>query len=136
MPDSAERDAILCYGHDEMLLLTRKRVLEIIGIPVSTVSTAAQYRAKLSSTHPAVILLCQSLPHEECAAATAFAEVHSPDSKVLIMYGGPGKCELAGADAEFDWGDGPAALLSTVKQLISASARERESSVRSSALRR
>jgi hypothetical protein len=119
MPEYADRDVILCYGHDETLLLTRQKVLEMIGIPVSSVSKASEFRAKLLSMKPAVILLCQSLSPEECMDASAFAESASPSSKVLMMYSQPGKCQLAREHVELYWGDGPVALVSTVKRLLS-----------------
>jgi hypothetical protein len=124
MDDFACQDIILCYGHDEMLLATRQRILKKIGVRVDIASTESDYRQKLFGGDVAVVLLCQSLSTEECAGAAAFAKENSPSSKVLLMYTEPGDCDLQNENAEFFSGDGPLALVRTVVQLLSTHTRD------------
>lgn len=128
MAAAANSDVILCYGHDEMLLLTRQKVLEMIGIPVTNVSKASEFRDRVKTMQPAVVLLCQSLSPDECSEATTLAEAVSPSTKVLIMYSQPDKCSPAREHAELYWGDGPVALLSTVRRLLSSARAEHHTS--------
>jgi len=131
MSTSENQTRILCYGHDELLLLTRKHILEMHGISVSTVSTAPEFHAEICSAQPAVILLCQSLSTEECTCAAAFAEANSPSSKVLQMYTVSGESLRNRKHVEFYSGNGPAALVETVKQLLSPAQRYQDLTVSS-----
>jgi hypothetical protein len=67
------RETVLCQGHDEMLLMTRQRLLESIGLQVIVVSTAAEFNAELQSVKPALILLCQSKPTSEATICSSLS---------------------------------------------------------------
>ncbi|HEX3570197.1 MAG TPA: hypothetical protein VHU44_05185 [Acidobacteriaceae bacterium] len=118
MRDPERTEMILCYGRDAILLETRQRVLERIGVPVAVVSAASDFRAAVREAEPALILLCQSLSSEECTSAAYFASEHSPASKVLVMYVVEPCCVLPQEHEEFFSMDGPAALVKTVNRMI------------------
>lgn len=110
--------SVLCYGHDAMLLMTRQRLLESLGLQVTIVYTSAEFQAKLQAIEPALILLCQSLSIDERISAGALAHEKSPLSKILIMHPGRGDYRLRQDQSEFFSLDGPESFLDTVNRII------------------
>lgn len=76
---------VLSYGHDMMLLHSRKCLLQLAGCLSDTVTEVDQYEARLLQSSPGVIILCQTLLREECRHACAFAMEHTPESQLLLL---------------------------------------------------
>lgn len=117
MSKRVQQRAVLSYGHDEMLLFTRQQIIAAAGIPVFSVTNAAQFRVMMRYLRPRVVLLCQSLPDAECARAVDLVHESSPWSKVLVMSGWRRR-GAEGRRVMVFAGDGPEALLDTVRRLI------------------
>lgn len=118
MHQTLNQNSVLCYGHDEMLLMTRQRLLESLGLQVTIVFTAAEFQAKLQAVDPALILLCQSLSTDERTSAGAFAHEKRPSSKILIMHSGSGDSHFPQHCTDFFSLDGPTVFLETVNTII------------------
>jgi hypothetical protein len=113
-----ERQTALCYGHYDTLLLTRQRILEMLGLLVEVALTPAEFRQKLLDNDVSLILLCHSLSTEECLSAAALANEKRPTAKLITMQNRFGECHLRQNGFAFPIEDGPAALIRAVKQLL------------------
>ena len=82
----------LCYGHDALLLLTRQRMLMLLDCSCETVTSYTEFRERLRSGTPRIIVLCQSLTGEECSQASHFAAQHCPESRLVVMFTRLEKC--------------------------------------------
>src|SRR5258708_26368271 len=110
--------AILLYGHDELLLWTRRLVFEWAGYEVSIAQELRQISPLLDREHVDLIVLCHSLSLTECAIAGLIAKSRSEVPTLLVT-----KCGRTGgrdcdmrevADACFDCMLGPEALIRKV----------------------
>ena len=106
-----ERLTALCYGHNTMLLLTRQRMLIMLGCSCDTVMSDADYEARLWSAPPSLIVLCQSLTGEECGYASRFAAEHSPQSRLVVMFTRMDKCVPNKAHVMLSSSDAPRAFM-------------------------
>jgi hypothetical protein len=61
--------AILIYGHDTMLLETRRMVLENDGFHTWTAENSMDVAEAITSDRIEVLILCHSLTFEECQQA-------------------------------------------------------------------
>src|ERR1700735_3981140 len=113
---------VLCYGHDEMLLYTRKLILDREFV-VDRCEDIACLTETLSRCSLYLVLICQSVPDAECEEVIEMVRTASPKAKVLVLQAGqPGSCSVH-SDAAAEIPDGPAALLDQIHELLwSASA--------------
>lgn len=77
---------VLIYGHDIMLLHSRKCLLQLAGCLPDTVTSVEQYEVRLLQSSPGVVILCQTLLPEECRHACAFAMEQAPESQLLLLF--------------------------------------------------
>ena len=114
--------AILLYGHNELLLRTRRLVLEWAGYEISVAQELRQVSRLLDREHVDLIVLCYSLSRTECAIAGLVAKNRSEVPTLLMTECGEmgnrdcGMREVA--DACFDSMLGPEALVGKVDALL------------------
>ena len=109
--------SILMYGRDAHLLETRAWVLEQAGHRVRTALNLDTLKRMLSAEHTDLLVLCHSLSMEECGRSIAFT-VPWPRTKSLILTAGPKGCHDQIMGAVIDTMDGPAKLVSVVRELV------------------
>jgi hypothetical protein len=112
---------VLCYGHDEMLLYTRKLILgrEFIAERCDTLPGLTEI---LSRGHLDLVLICQSVPAAECEEVIEMVRAASPEAKVLVMQAGhPASCSVH-SDAAMENLDGPHALLEEIRGILGIAA--------------
>ena len=121
MPSSRPR--VLCYGHDEMLLYTRERILDREFL-VERCNTLTGLEQVLSRGPLDLILLCHSVPAAECEEVIEMARAESPGVKVLVLHESmPGACSVH-SDASMENLEGPPALLHEIHALLGMAAGE------------
>jgi hypothetical protein len=111
------RARLLCYGHDEMLLYTRKLILdrEFLTEKCDTLAGLAEILARGPLD---LVLMCQSVPDAECEEVIELVRRASPDVKVLVLeVGQAGSCSLH-SDAALENVAGPSALLHEIYALL------------------
>ena len=100
---------LLCYGHDEMLLFTRRRILER-EYGVETCDRLRDLEAVLAEGPFQVTVLCQSVPDAECKEVMRRVRAAWPEVKVLVLRESiVGVCSTR-SDCTMDSLDGPPAL--------------------------
>jgi hypothetical protein len=108
---------LLCYGHDEMLLYTRQRILgkEFLVERCNTVAGLGEILARGPLD---LLLLCQSVPDAECEEVIERVRAASPAVKVLVLHEStPGSCSLH-SDSTMENLEGPPALLHEIHALL------------------
>ena len=117
----SRRPRLLCYGHDDMLLFTRKRILEK-EFHVERCESFACLREVLSRDFLDLVLIFQSVPDAECEEIIERVREASPEAKVLVMQASPsGSCSLH-SDAAMENLEGPPALLHEIHVLLGIAA--------------
>jgi hypothetical protein len=76
---------IILYGHDETLQFTRLRLLELLGLAVSTASSIFELNPLLTAHSPQLIIVCYTVRSEECDEVVAFAHSIQPEIKVALL---------------------------------------------------
>jgi DNA-binding response OmpR family regulator len=114
--------AVLLYGHDEILLFTRRLIFEGAGYQVSVAQELPQVSQLLDREHIDLIVLCYSLTRTECAIAGLIAKNRAEVPTLLITeYRDKGSrdCEMREvADTLFDSMLGPEALIRNVDAIL------------------
>lgn len=103
------KPTLLCAGHDVMLNRTRRMILEKC-LSVKTANTEAEAIALLLGEHFDLVLLCYSLPDEECRRIVQAVHSLPLPPRILSMAEGHERLLLGPRDEEFLSG-GPAELL-------------------------
>ena len=109
---------VLCYGHDEILLHSRRRILEISGCPVVAASTELEFQAEVCFGSPGVIVICQTVQADEGIVAAALAERHRPAVPLLLIYVQRRKFTPQQDHVFFQAGEGPRAFAATVFRML------------------
>ncbi len=109
---------VLCYGHDEILLHSRRRILEIAGCPVVAASNELAFEAEVCFGCPGVIVMCQTVQADEGIVAAALAERHRPAVPLLLIYIQQRKFTPLQDHVFFQAGAGPRAFAATVFQML------------------
>jgi hypothetical protein len=113
---------LLSYGHDEMLLFTRKRILER-EYWVETCDLLCDLEEVLAKGPFQLALLCQSVPDAECQEVMQRLRAAWPEIKVLVLresiVGVRARC-----DRTMDSLEGPPALLHEIRVLLEIAATE------------
>lgn len=113
----SRRPHLLCYGHEEMLLYTRKLILDREFL-VNRCQDTATLSEILSQGRLDLILLCQSVPEQECEEVIEMVRAASAETKVLALHGASsGSCSVH-SDAAMENLDGPRALLRQIHALL------------------
>jgi DNA-binding response OmpR family regulator len=114
--------AILLYGHDELLLWTRKLLLEWAGYEVNVAQEFRQLSQLLDREHVDLIVLCYSLSRTECAIAGLIAKSRSEVPTLLMTEHGQTAnrdCDMREvADMCFDCMLGPEALIRKIDTIL------------------
>jgi DNA-binding response OmpR family regulator len=76
---------ILFYGHDELLLMTRRRILEGAGFRAGVTSQVEEFSRLVRELPADLVVLCHSLSRTECVMAGMVARNHRPDVRMLLM---------------------------------------------------
>lgn len=108
---------LLCYGHDELLLYTRKLILDHEFF-VEKCDTLAGLRDVLTRGPLDLVVMCQSVPDAECEQVVEMVRSASADVKVLVLEAGQsGSCSVH-SDAAMENVEGPRALLHEIHALL------------------
>jgi DNA-binding NtrC family response regulator len=114
---------LLSYGHDEMLLFTRRRILER-EYWVETCDRLCDLEEALAKGPFQLALLCQSVPDAECKEIMQRVRAAWPEVKVLVLQESiVGVCATR-SDCTMDSLDGPPALLHEIHLLLEIAATE------------
>jgi DNA-binding response OmpR family regulator len=119
------RPRLLCYGHDGMLLYTRKLILEA-EFSVERCEELSGLAEVLSRGRVDLVLVCHSVPQEECAEVIEKVRAESPAVKVLALQESLGGACSAHSDATMDNLEGPPALLHEIHALLGMATGENE----------
>jgi DNA-binding response OmpR family regulator len=76
---------VLFYGHDELLLMTRRRILEGAGFRADVTSEVREIPRLLRALPADLVVLCHSLSRTECVVAGMVARNHRPDVQMLLL---------------------------------------------------
>jgi DNA-binding NtrC family response regulator len=114
---------LLSYGHDEMLLFTRKRILER-EYWVETCDLLCDLEEVLSKGPFQLALLCQSVPDAECQEVMQRLRAAWPEIKVLILRESIVGARPTRCDHTMDSLEGPTALLHEIHVLLEIAATE------------
>jgi DNA-binding response OmpR family regulator len=100
---------ILCVGLDPLLNETRGLVLEK-SFEVQLAGSVAEAFAQLRAMRFSLVLLCYSLPDEDCRAAVEFVHTLRARPRILALAQSRKRLRLETGDEEFQ-PEGPAELL-------------------------
>jgi hypothetical protein len=114
----SRRPRLLCYGHDDMLLYTRKCILED-DFSVEICRGLVQLADCLRRGPVRIVVLCHSVPDQECEAAIEIARAAWPGVKILTLREGDQgeECSLH-ADKTMASLEGPPVLLYKVHSML------------------
>jgi DNA-binding response OmpR family regulator len=113
----ARRPRLVCYGHDDILLYTRKLILDKEFI-VDKCGSIACLTEILSRGLLDLVLLCQSVPDAECKEVIEMVRAASPEVKVLVIQAAPPETCSLHSDATMEMLSGPHALVHEVHALL------------------
>jgi hypothetical protein len=117
------RIRLVCYGHDDMLLFTRQRILAR-EYAVQTCSSLARLGEVLVQGPVQLVVLCQSVPDWECDEVIELSRAAWPEVKVLALHEAVlGECSTH-SDGTIASLEGPPALLHEVHALLQIAALE------------
>jgi DNA-binding response OmpR family regulator len=77
--------AVIFYGHDELLLMTRRRILEGAGFRADVTSEVKEIPRLVRELPADLIVLCHSLSRMECVVAGIVARNDRPQVQMLLM---------------------------------------------------
>ena len=112
------RSTVLCYGADSTLLNTRQQMLACVGFASYIARVLPEVRLFLLKNTIDVLLVCHSVPLEECRAAVHLAHSQLIPTFVLVLTKGTCCNDIEGVDAMFDTTEGPEKLVKTVAALL------------------
>jgi DNA-binding NtrC family response regulator len=115
---------LLCYGHDDMLLFTRTKILER-EFRVYMCTRLSQLDAILAGGHIDIAVLCHSVPDAECQEVMHRLREDSPAVKVLVLYETmPDLCS-SHSDESMENLEGPSSLLHKIHELMDEAAHDK-----------
>ncbi len=77
--------AVVFYGHDELLLMTRRRILEGAGFRADVASELEEIPRLVRELPADLVVLCHSLSRTECVVAGMVARNHRPEVQMLLL---------------------------------------------------
>jgi hypothetical protein len=113
----SRRPRLLCYGHDDMLLFTRKRILDKeFAVEICDGLTRLGEILPQGPVH--LVVLCHSVPDSECDEVIDLSRAAWPEVKILVLQDGDvGDCALH-SDKTMESLEGPPALLHQIHALL------------------
>ena len=109
---------VLCFSHDFSLMLTRQWLLEKSKCRVLGAMSQPELLERLRQTHVDLVVLCQTLTADECRAALALAQEHSPATRCLVMYFTRAHWMWEGQASYLSSNQSPADFMRTVQQML------------------
>src|ERR1700679_949860 len=109
--------AILVYGNDEILVMTRTHILGKAGYEVFTAQTFGNAMLVLMNQRIDMVLLCQTLKDAERRGIWETAHALQPEIKCLVLDCGPSEVAIDGADLIRGFVE-PSTLVYTVGKLM------------------
>jgi hypothetical protein len=117
------RHRVLCYGHDDMLLFTRKRILDK-EFAAEICDGLTRLGEMLAQGPVELVVLCHSVPEWECDEVIDLSRAAWPEVKILALReSAMGQC-AAHSDGTMENLEGPPALLHEVHALLRTAAAE------------
>ena len=119
----SSRPRLLCYGHDDLLLYTRTKILEReFFVEICThVSGLSEILARGLVD---IAVLCHSVPDAECEEVIHRVRKHSPGVKVLVLYEAVPEFCSDHSDKAMECMEGPSTLIDDVHALMQEAAQE------------
>jgi DNA-binding response OmpR family regulator len=77
--------AVVFYGHDELLLMTRRRILEGAGFRADVTSEVKEIPRLVCELSADLVVLCHSLSRTECVVAGMVARNQRPEVRTLLL---------------------------------------------------
>ena len=114
---------LLCYGHDDMLLFTRKKILER-EFSVDVCTRLSELDAVLAAGPVDIAVVCHSVPDAECEEMMHRVREHSPGVKVLVLYASTPDLCSSHSDESMENLEGPSSLLHKVHELMQEAAHD------------
>ena len=108
---------ILIYGNEQLLVSTRRLILEKAGYQVFSATRFDSGLLALVNERINVLLLCHSLYEQERRSILETARAVKPDVKTLVFGFDGREVELNGAGT-FERLDGPAALVNSIGRIL------------------
>jgi DNA-binding NtrC family response regulator len=114
---------ILLYGHDELLLMTRARILMGAGFRASVTCEVKQIPQLVRELRADIIVLCHSLSCTDRVVAAMVAKNHRAEVRTLLMMadGSMGECDYEFsevADEMFNLSLEPEKLVEKVRSML------------------
>lgn len=117
VPGKASYCALL-FGHHELLLETRNRLLSIIGCDSTITLNLRDFETALLRHPIRLVVLCQSSTAAERAEAVAFTAHFRPDARLLMLCNPSRWCEPGTDVALLDAMAGPGQFLQAARQML------------------
>jgi DNA-binding NtrC family response regulator len=111
---------ILIFGHDTILLETRRLILERAGFQVWIATEATEAVQILVTKRIDLFILCQSLSPKECVPILRTAHTLRPDMENLVMGGESVGASAQKRDTFLTTFLGPKSLIAFIQEKISA----------------
>jgi hypothetical protein len=112
-----DRPRLICYGHDEMLLYTRKCILER-DFAVELCCSVVRLGEVLAQGPVLVVVVCHSVSDWECDEVIELSRAAWPGVRILALQEGiPGECSIH-ADQTMEHLEGPPVLLYKVHSML------------------
>lgn len=109
---------IVVFGRDPGLLKTRRWVLEHAGFAVLTASDLADTERLILAERPDLLILCHSVPPEQCREAVALVHAALAPIKIIVMSAGTETCPVGEQDEAVSSFAGPRALVAVVERMV------------------
>jgi hypothetical protein len=111
--------SILIYGHDIVLLDTRRKILALEGYEVRTTRNKCGVETALVQKDFRLLILCHTLTLSELSQSLAFARARNRQIKSLQLIAYDGRPAMGLAGNLFAISEGPARFVRCVDQLLS-----------------
>lgn len=115
------RPRLLCYGHDDLLLYTRKKILER-EFSVEICTHVSGLGEVLARGRVDIAVVCHSVPDAECEEVMHRVREHSPGVKVLVLYEAVQEFCSDHSDKTMECLEGPSRLIDDVRALMEEAA--------------
>ncbi len=109
---------VLIYGHDPLLLQTRRRILEQAGYTAWAAEVLDEVDSIITTNAVGLLIVCQTLSDEEGEAAITLAHQIRPEMKMLVMSLTRQRLLKTAQETPFNVSTGPRNLLDTVQKLM------------------
>ncbi len=117
----AGRQYVLCYGHDQILLETRKRILERAGYAVLSTSDQSTVEKELIGGNVSILVLCHTVTDINIATISSVLGQIKPPPAILCVTAGDDKHPFDNRQIKnvqgYDVQNGPAGFLAAVGKL-------------------